>query len=92
MFTIQPLPPERIAQMAAGEVIDSLAAAVRELVENAIDAQATRIQVEVWPQCWQIRVGDNGQGIPASQLEQVAQRYTSSKRDPSTLGFRGEAL
>ncbi|MEN9203262.1 MAG: DNA mismatch repair endonuclease MutL, partial [Thermostichus sp. DG02_1_bins_55] len=66
--------------------------AVRELVENAIDAQATRIQVEVWPQCWQIRVGDNGQGIPASQLEQVAQRYTSSKRDPSTLGFRGEAL
>ncbi|MGQ9837682.1 MAG: DNA mismatch repair endonuclease MutL [Cyanobacteriota bacterium] len=100
MFKIQPLPPERIAQMAAGEVIDSLAAAMRELVENALDAQATRIQVQVWPRRWQIRVRDNGQGIPASELAQVARCHTSSKWDrswdprsaPSTLGFRGEAL
>ncbi len=100
MFKIQSLTPERIAQMAAGEVIDSLAAAVRELVENALDAQATRIQVEIWPQRWQIRVGDNGQGIPASELEQVARRHTTSKLERATpsshqrpsLGFRGEAL
>ncbi|MCF2972180.1 DNA mismatch repair endonuclease MutL [Synechococcus sp. Nb3U1] len=92
MLKIQPLTPERIAQMAAGEVIDSLAAALRELLENALDAQASRIQVELWLQRWQIRVGDNGEGIPASELEQVARRHTSSKLSHPSLGFRGEAL
>lgn len=92
MLKIQPLTPERIAQMAAGEVIDSLAAALRELLENALDAQASRIQVELWPQRWQLRVGDNGEGIPASELEQVARRHTSSKLSHPHLGFRGEAL
>ncbi|MEN9223263.1 MAG: DNA mismatch repair endonuclease MutL, partial [Thermostichus sp. BF3_bins_97] len=92
MLKIQPLTPERIAQMAAGEVIDSLGAALRELLDNALDAQATRIQVELWPQRWRIRVGDNGEGIPASELEQVARRHTSSKLNCSSLGFRGEAL
>ncbi|MFS8908236.1 DNA mismatch repair endonuclease MutL [Synechococcus sp. OH2] len=92
MSKIQPLNPERIAQMAAGEVIDSLEAALRELLENALDAQATRIQVEIWPSRWQVRVADNGQGIPGSELEQVARRHTTSKLDGRSLGFRGEAL
>ncbi len=92
MLRIRPLSPERVAQMAAGEVIDSLEAALRELIENALDAQASRIQVDLWPSRWQVRVADNGQGIPGSELEQVARRYTTSKLDGRSLGFRGEAL
>ncbi|MFS8775551.1 DNA mismatch repair endonuclease MutL [Synechococcus sp. W65.1] len=92
MVKIRPLSPERVAQMAAGEVIDSLEAALRELIENALDAQASRVQVDLWPSRWQVRVADNGQGIPGSELEQVARRHTTSKWDGCSLGFRGEAL
>jgi DNA mismatch repair protein MutL len=85
--------------MAAGEVIDSLAAAVRELVENALDAGSTRITTEIWPELWQLRVTDNGEGISTLDLPQAALSHTTSKRwagsgrfHASTLGFRGEAL
>lgn len=99
MSTIRPLPQDVVALIAAGEVIDSLAAVVRELVENALDAQATRLTVSLWPEQWRIQVADNGSGIDLENLRQAAAAHSTSKiRDRtdlnqvSSLGFRGEAL
>jgi DNA mismatch repair protein MutL len=99
MFTIQALPLDVVHLMAAGEVIDSLAAVVRELVENALDAGATRITVSIWVDQWRIRVSDNGAGMTRENLLQAALPHTTSKiRDRTdlqnirSLGFRGEAL
>lgn len=99
MAGIQPLPQDMIKLMAAGEVIDSPAAVVRELAENAIDAQATRIVVEVRSQPWQIQVTDNGVGLPVEDLRQAATSHSTSKLvekadlwNICSLGFRGEAL
>ncbi|MEM6597802.1 MAG: DNA mismatch repair endonuclease MutL [Cyanobacteria bacterium P01_D01_bin.36] len=96
---IQPLAPDVVSLMAAGEVIDSLAAVVRELVENALDAGATRITVSVWPQRWQVRVTDNGTGMDEADLRQAAIAHATSKistrpdlLNVRSLGFRGEAL
>jgi DNA mismatch repair protein MutL len=96
---IQPLPTDVIHLIAAGEVIDSLAAVVRELAENALDAGATRITLSLWPSQWRLRLADNGQGMDWADLAQAAQAHSTSKiRDRSgllqvaTLGFRGEAL
>ncbi|WAL61443.1 DNA mismatch repair endonuclease MutL [Thermocoleostomius sinensis] len=96
---IQTLPTEVIHLMAAGEVIDSLAAVVRELAENALDAKATRIVVSVWLDQWRVRVVDNGVGIPLDDLHQAAVSHSTSKIRSSqdlwhvhSLGFRGEAL
>ena len=97
--SIHPLTPEVVALMAAGEVIDSLSAVVRELVENALDAGATRISVSLWPQQWQVQVADNGCGMTATDLQQAAAAHTTSKiaarpdlLNLRSLGFRGEAL
>ena len=96
---IQPLTPDVVSLMAAGEVIDSLAAVVRELVENALDARATRIAVSLWPQQWQVQVADNGTGMSLANLQQAAQAHATSKistcpdlLNVRSLGFRGEAL
>ncbi|MGV0025612.1 DNA mismatch repair endonuclease MutL [Phormidesmis priestleyi] len=96
---IQPLPTEVIHLIAAGEVIDSLAAVVRELVENAIDAAATRLTVSVWADQWRIQVTDNGTGMDLPELQQAALPHTTSKIHDRqdlwkicSLGFRGEAL
>lgn len=85
--------------MAAGEVIDSLAAVVRELAENALDANATRITIALWTDCWRVRVTDNGSGMNLANLEQAALPHCTSKiqhssdlRQIRSLGFRGEAL
>ncbi|MBW4419729.1 MAG: DNA mismatch repair endonuclease MutL [Myxacorys californica WJT36-NPBG1] len=98
-FTIQPLPIDVVHLMAAGEVIDSLSAVVRELVENALDAGATRISVSIWADQWRVRVSDNGAGMTLENLQQAALPHTTSKiRDRAdlqtiqSLGFRGEAL
>jgi DNA mismatch repair protein MutL len=98
-FSIQPLPTEVIHLIAAGEVIDSLAAVVRELAENALDANATRIVISVWLDQWRIRVADNGTGITPDNLRQAATSHSTSKIRSSqdlwhihSLGFRGEAL
>jgi DNA mismatch repair protein MutL len=96
---IHTLPIDVIHLIAAGEVIDSLAAVVRELCENAIDAGATRITVSLFPDRWRIRVADNGSGIELADLQQAATAHSTSKIDDredlfhiTSLGFRGEAL
>ncbi len=85
--------------IAAGEVIDSLAAVVRELSENALDAGATRITIHLWPDLWRVRVTDNGIGMNHADLEQAATAHSTSKirtcddlSQIHSLGFRGEAL
>ncbi|MUL39508.1 DNA mismatch repair endonuclease MutL [Gloeocapsopsis dulcis] len=99
LSSIHTLPEEVINLIAAGEVIDSIAAVVRELVENSLDAGATRIVVALWMQQWRVRVTDNGCGIKLTDLQQAAIAHTTSKiRNSddlwkiSSLGFRGEAL
>ncbi|MEM9267085.1 MAG: DNA mismatch repair endonuclease MutL, partial [Cyanobacteria bacterium P01_F01_bin.13] len=96
---IQRLSQDVISLIAAGEVIDSLAAVVRELSENALDAGATRISIQLWPDCWRVRVTDNGTGITHTDLEQAATAHSTSKirtcddlSQIQSLGFRGEAL
>ena len=96
---IQTLPDEVIDLIAAGEVIDSLAAVVRELVENSLDAGATRIAIALDPQSWQVQVRDNGNGMSLEDLKVCIQPHSTSKIRTCTdlwhitsLGFRGEAL
>ncbi|HEY9624671.1 MAG TPA: DNA mismatch repair endonuclease MutL [Crinalium sp.] len=96
---IQTLPSEVVNLIAAGEVIDSLAAVIRELVENALDAGATRIVISLWADQWRVRVADNGLGMTLENLQQAATPHSTSKiRDSedlwqiNSLGFRGEAL
>ncbi|MBW4693167.1 MAG: DNA mismatch repair endonuclease MutL [Lyngbya sp. HA4199-MV5] len=93
------LPVEVVHLIAAGEVIDSLAAVVRELAENALDAGATRIMIALSPEQWRLRVADNGIGMSLVDLKQAAAPHSTSKiRDShdllkiTSLGFRGEAL
>jgi DNA mismatch repair protein MutL len=96
---IQVLPQDVIDLIAAGEVIDSLGAVVRELVENAIDAGADRLNIDISPQSWRIQVADNGRGMSIEDLQRCSYAHSTSKiaqRDDlwqiTSLGFRGEAL
>jgi DNA mismatch repair protein MutL len=98
-MAIRRLDPVLIDQIAAGEVIERPAAAVKELVENALDAGATRIIVEIEAGGRAlIRVTDDGSGMSAADLELAVERHATSKLPTGdlthirTLGFRGEAL
>ena len=99
MPSIRRLSETIINRIAAGEVIERPAAAVKELVENAMDAGATRIEaILTGGGIERIEIIDNGIGIPASQLSLAIERHATSKLrdetlvDIATLGFRGEAL
>jgi DNA mismatch repair protein MutL len=97
---IRPLPQDVAERIAAGEVIERPVSVVKELVENALDAGAHDIRIEIrGGGLRMVRVTDDGIGIPAHELESALARHTTSKirsvedlHALHTLGFRGEAL
>ncbi|MFA5113165.1 MAG: DNA mismatch repair endonuclease MutL [Candidatus Margulisiibacteriota bacterium] len=97
---IQVLSDDLINKIAAGEVIERPASVVKELIENALDAGASQISVEVQDAGKKlIGVADNGSGMTAAEIELALQRHSTSKIATAddlfaikTLGFRGEAL
>src|SRR5689334_6624289 len=101
---IRRLPPEAVNRIAAGEVIERPAAAVKELVENALDAGAKHIAVRIERGgLGLISIEDDGGGIPRDELLLAVERHATSKLvaeasgavdllNIHTMGFRGEAL
>lgn len=99
MAKIVQLDKNLINQIAAGEVIERPASVVKELVENSIDAGATRVSVMVDNECRNLRIADNGCGIDEEDVFLAFSKHATSKIKNSedlfninTLGFRGEAL
>ena len=101
---IRRLPPETVNRIAAGEVVERPASAVKELVENALDAGALKIAIEAdGGGLSRILIADDGSGMSPDDLSLAVERHATSKLSPqddgswdllniSTMGFRGEAL
>ncbi|HEX2559017.1 DNA mismatch repair endonuclease MutL [Phenylobacterium sp.] len=101
---IRRLPPETVNRIAAGEVVERPASAVKELVENALDAGASRVEVQAdGGGLTRLLIADDGSGMGPDELPLAVERHATSKLVPdaagdydllriATLGFRGEAL
>ena len=100
MSCVRVLDPATVGKIAAGEVVERPASVVKELVENSVDAGATRIEIEIKNGGRTlIRVTDNGCGMEQEDLRLAVERYATSKIASAddlncltSLGFRGEAL
>ena len=100
MFRIHKLPDNLVNRISAGEVVERPASALKEIMENSIDAKATKIVVELeLGGIKQIKITDNGNGIHPDDLSLALDRHATSKLNTGedlytvmTLGFRGEGL